>query len=156
MPYSTGVSLESFALNFVSISLSLCCQRYWILDTENLQVIYIGGFPLDPIRNKLFVYTVFTLEVVQTIILTKSYFDVFGYGFGQPAAYDHIGDIWFSVPFLSGVGRCHLRYCSIFIILIISIFLVAFLAEIFYAMRLHRLSQSMVVPIVVCMVSFLW
>lgn len=71
----------------------------------------MGGFARDPLRNKLFVYVVFTLEVVQTIILTKSFFDVFGYGFGDPGAYDRVGAIWFSVSFLSGIGLFYLSLC---------------------------------------------
>ena len=55
---------------------------------------------------------VFTLEVVQTIILTKSFFDVFGYGFGEPESYDRVGAIWFSVSFLSGIGQYSFLDCG--------------------------------------------
>ncbi|KAF5323680.1 hypothetical protein D9619_012861 [Psilocybe cf. subviscida] len=126
--------LLSDPVNLVSKTgpLFLSALFHWglfgVLCTQFL--IYVGGYPKDPLRNKLFVYTIVTLEVVQTTILTKSYFDVFGYGFGDQNSYDNIGAIWFSVPFLSGI--------------------VAFLAELFYAMRLYRLSQSYMVPMVVC------
>lgn len=69
-------------------------------------VIYISGFPRDAMRNKIFVYIVMSLEITQTVILTKSYFDVFGYGFGDLEAYDHVGAIWFSISFLSGTSQC--------------------------------------------------
>ncbi|KAF5310292.1 hypothetical protein D9619_010135 [Psilocybe cf. subviscida] len=104
---------------------------FGVLCTQFL--IYISAFPRDPRRNRLFVYAVFTLEIIQTIILTKSYFDTFASGFGDPEAYDRTGAIWFSVPFMSGI--------------------VAFLAEIFYAMRLYLLSESYRVPIVVCVLA---
>lgn len=67
-------------------------------------MIYVSAFSQDPRRNRLFVYTVFTLEITQTIILTKSYFEIFASGFGDPGAYDRTGAIWFSVPFMSGIG----------------------------------------------------
>jgi hypothetical protein len=132
-------------------------------------VIYISAFPQDPRRNKLFVYAVFTLEIIQTIILTKSYFEIFASGFGDPEAYDRTGAIWFSVPFMSGIGLypsfetlsdsgslpisgVKSESCVLTIPCIPSI--VAFLAEIFYALRLYLLSESYRVPIVVSVVCF--
>lgn len=68
-------------------------------------MIYVSAFSHEPRRNRLFVYAVFTLEIVQTIILTKSYFEIFASGFGDSEAYDRTGAIWFSVPFMSGIGE---------------------------------------------------
>lgn len=69
----------------------------------------MNSFPNERLRIKLFVYIVFALEVVQTVMLTKSLFDIFGYGFGDPRAYDRVGSIWFSVPFISGIGLCSIH-----------------------------------------------
>lgn len=66
--------------------------------------LYYLGFPKDPIRNKIFVFTVYGLEVVQTIIITQSAFHVFGSGYGNFSAYDQINLAWFTVPILSGMG----------------------------------------------------
>lgn len=120
-------------------------------------MIYTSGFPNERLKLKLFVYMVFTLEVVQTIILTKSFFDVFGYGFGEPESYDRVGAIWFSVSFLSGIGQYSLwavvlKVLRVFWKLIRLILTVAFLTQMFYAVRLHKLSNSYRVPIVVSLV----
>jgi hypothetical protein len=67
-------------------------------------VIYISAFPRDPRRNRLFVYAVFALEIIQLILLTKTHFEIFASEFGNPKAYDRTSALWFSVPFMSGIG----------------------------------------------------
>ncbi|KAF8956172.1 hypothetical protein BDZ97DRAFT_1764014 [Flammula alnicola] len=84
--------------------------------------MYYLAFPRDPTRNKVFVYMVYALEVLQTVIITQSAFHVFGAGYGRFSDYDHVELAWFSVPVISG--------------------LVAFIAEIFYAYRISILSES--------------
>jgi hypothetical protein len=67
--------------------------------------MYYLAFPTDPKRNKFFVYSVFILEVMQTIIITYTAFRVFGEGYGNLAFLDGIGLVWFSVPIITGMGR---------------------------------------------------
>ncbi|KAF9483231.1 hypothetical protein BDN70DRAFT_929402 [Pholiota conissans] len=96
--------------------------------------LYYLGFPKDPIRNKIFVFSVFGLEIMQTIIITQSAFHVFGSGYGHFEAYDSINLAWFSVPILSGM--------------------VAFLAEMFYAYRIRILSGSYKASTVISTLAF--
>ncbi|KAF4609698.1 hypothetical protein D9613_012062 [Agrocybe pediades] len=90
----------------------LCTQVY----------IYYLSFPRDPWRHKAFVYTIFAFEIIQTVIVTISAWNVFGSGYGNFQVYNRIALAWFSVPAISGI--------------------VAFLAEVFYAHRIRVLSES--------------
>ena len=67
--------------------------------------MYYLVFPTDPKRNKFFVYSVFILEVMQTIMLTHTAFRVFGEAYGNFAILDGIDLAWFSVHILTGIGR---------------------------------------------------
>ena len=67
--------------------------------------MYYLVFPTDPKRNKFFVYSVFILEVMQTIIITRSAFHIFGEGYGDFAFLDSVELGWFSVPIITGIGR---------------------------------------------------
>jgi len=67
--------------------------------------MYYLAFPTDPKRNKFFVYSVFILEVTQTIIITHTAFHVFGEGYGNLAYLDSIELVWFNVPIITGIGR---------------------------------------------------
>ncbi|KAF8193405.1 hypothetical protein BJ912DRAFT_961018, partial [Pholiota molesta] len=102
----------------------LCMQVY----------IYYLAFPKDPIRNKIFVFTVYGLEVLQTSIITQSAFHVFGSGYGNFSVYNKINLAWFTVPLLSGM--------------------VAFLAEMFYAYRIRILSGSYKASAVITTLAF--
>ncbi|KAF9555073.1 hypothetical protein CPC08DRAFT_766207 [Agrocybe pediades] len=90
----------------------LCTQVY----------IYYLSFPRDPWRHKAFVYTIFAFEIIQTVIVTISAWNVFGSGYGNFQVYNRIALAWFSVPAISGI--------------------VAFLAQVFYAHRIRVLSES--------------
>jgi hypothetical protein len=67
--------------------------------------MYYLAFPTDPKRNKFFVYSVFILEVMQTILTTRSAFHVFGEGYGNLEFLNGIELTWLSVPILTGIGR---------------------------------------------------
>ncbi|KAF8148052.1 hypothetical protein B0H34DRAFT_273504 [Crassisporium funariophilum] len=71
------------------------------------------------------VYGVYLLEIIQTVIMTRSAFHAFGEGFGNYKALDDIGLQWLGVPLISAV--------------------VGFLAEGVYAYRLKVLSKSNIV-----------
>ena len=56
-------------------------------------------------RSKALVYTMFILELVQTILFTSSAFKMFATGFGNAAVLDRIDLLWFSIPVMSGLGE---------------------------------------------------
>jgi hypothetical protein len=80
------------------------------------------AFPNDPLRNKVLVYAVFVLEILQTIIITRSAFHVFGDGYGNFSFFNDVELAWLDVPVITGI--------------------VAFVAEGFYAYRISVLAQS--------------
>lgn len=50
------------------------------------------------------VYTVYGLEMAQTVLLSKTMFNTFVYNFFHPDALDQIFDLWVSVPIIGGIG----------------------------------------------------
>ncbi|KIM35505.1 hypothetical protein M413DRAFT_430727 [Hebeloma cylindrosporum] len=88
--------------------------------------LYSAAFPKDPLRTKVVVYLIYALEVTQTVLITRSTFVAFVYGFGNMKASDNVGFVWLSVPLLTGI--------------------VAFVAEGFYAYRISILARSYWVP----------
>lgn len=72
--------------------------------------LYYLAFPKDPRRNKLLVYGVYLLELVQTVMLTHSAFTVFGFGYGDLSQFNNVDLAWFEVPIISGIGKNHLSY----------------------------------------------
>ncbi|KDR79672.1 hypothetical protein GALMADRAFT_63064, partial [Galerina marginata CBS 339.88] len=91
---------------------ALCVQVY----------IYHLAFQRDPRRNKFLVFTVFAIELAQTIFFTDSAFYIFGDGFGNFQHFEDIKFTWFSAPLMTGI--------------------VAFIAQIFYAYRISILARS--------------
>jgi hypothetical protein len=65
---------------------------------------YAAAFPKDPVRTKVVVYLIYALEVTQTVLITRSIFVAFVYGFGNMTASDNVGLVWLSVPLLTGLG----------------------------------------------------
>jgi len=75
--------------------------------------MYYLAFPKDPLRNKIVVYTVYVLELLQTVIITTSAFHVFAAGYGNFTFYNGVELAWFSVPIISGLGkRCFFSISS--------------------------------------------
>ena len=102
--------------------------------------MYYLAFPTDPKRNKVFVYSVFILEVTQTIIATRSAFHVFGEGYGNLAFFYGVQLSWFSVPILTGISRHYIQ--NYHRMSTYETHEVAFIAQNFYAYRISILSQS--------------
>lgn len=50
-------------------------------------------------------YAVYAVEVAQTVLLCNSLFRSFVYGFFDENSLDQIGDLWFSIPVLGGLGE---------------------------------------------------
>lgn len=66
--------------------------------------LYYEAFPNDRLVNKCLVYTVYTLELVQTILITQAMFATFGFGFGDPGALVKANFAWLAVPIMAGLG----------------------------------------------------
>jgi len=107
----TGPRLLGFMFHWGLFG-ALCVQVY----------IYHLAFQKDPKRNKILVYSVFVLEIAQTIFFTQSAFYIFGSGYGNFADYEQIRFTWFSAPLLTGVVAC--------------------IAQLFYAYRISVLAES--------------
>ncbi|KAJ6580186.1 hypothetical protein DFH09DRAFT_1444648, partial [Mycena vulgaris] len=95
--------------------------------------LYYQAFPTDKWSTKCLVYTAYTLELVHTILSTHDAFAMFGYGFADPSALTEVEFSWLAVPIMSG--------------------LVAFIGQSFYAYRVHVLSKSWFIPILIVVVS---
>ena len=105
--------------------------------------MYYLAFPIDPKRNKFFVYSVFILEVTQTIIITHTAFHVFGDGYGNFAIFYSIELTWFSVAIITGIGRhCIAKLLEYNRISTYETHSVAFIAQTFYAYRISVISKS--------------
>ncbi|KIM34606.1 hypothetical protein M413DRAFT_161393, partial [Hebeloma cylindrosporum] len=48
---------------------------------SNQVYLYSAAFPKDPLRTKVVVYLIYALEVTQTVLITRSTFVAFVYGF---------------------------------------------------------------------------
>ena len=63
-------------------------------------------FPNDPFQKKLLVYAVYTVELVQAVLLAGMAYKEFATGFGNPEAINTIGLIALAVPILGSIGMC--------------------------------------------------
>ncbi|KAJ6580021.1 hypothetical protein DFH09DRAFT_324494 [Mycena vulgaris] len=95
--------------------------------------LYYQAFPNDRSFNKCLVYTVYLLELAQTILVTQDAFIKFGYGFGDVSTLTDIQMGWLSIPIMSA--------------------LVALIGQSFYAYRVHVLSRSLLIPVLIIVVS---
>ncbi|KAJ7106190.1 hypothetical protein C8R44DRAFT_886082 [Mycena epipterygia] len=93
---------------------------------------YYHAFPNDRLFTKVLVYTVYVIEVAQTIIMAHDAFAIFGYGFGDLSALEgiHLG---FTIPIMSGI--------------------VAFIGQSFYAYRVYVVSKSRPIPLLIVVIS---
>ncbi|KAJ7214186.1 hypothetical protein C8J57DRAFT_954633, partial [Mycena rebaudengoi] len=98
--------------------------------------LYYLAFPNDRIFTKCLVYTVYTLELVQTMFMTRDAFQTFGYGFGDPAAITDLYFAWLYIPVMGG--------------------LVAFIGQSFYAYRIYILSKRWFVPVFIVIVRLMF
>ncbi|KAF8133565.1 hypothetical protein K438DRAFT_1739065 [Mycena galopus ATCC 62051] len=97
--------------------------------------LYYLAFPKDRLSTKCLVYGVYTLELVETIIITRDAFATFGYGFSDISALNKINFNWLTIPVMSG--------------------LVAFIGQFFYAYRVYVLSKSHFIPVLIVVVSLI-
>ncbi|KAJ7908197.1 hypothetical protein B0H13DRAFT_2331600 [Mycena leptocephala] len=95
--------------------------------------LYYEAFPNDRLVNKWLVYTVYALELVQTILITHGFFAIFGFGFADPAALLNVDFGWLAIPIMSG--------------------LVALVWQSFSAYRVYLLSKSPFIPVFIIAVA---
>jgi len=67
--------------------------------------LYYLAFPKDSIYNKILVYTIFTIEVVQTLFIGRDMFAIFVLGFGDLSVLTQIHFAWLTLPIFGGVGK---------------------------------------------------
>ncbi|KAJ8085032.1 hypothetical protein PM082_003810 [Marasmius tenuissimus] len=95
--------------------------------------IYYLAFPSDRWFTKAVVAIVYTIELVQTILVTKLGFDTFGDGWGDPAAAIDPGITWLCFPIMTSIGSCIIQF--------------------YYAWRVWMLSRSKYIPLMICVLS---
>ncbi|KAJ7898965.1 hypothetical protein B0H13DRAFT_1623004, partial [Mycena leptocephala] len=105
-----------------------------VLTVQLFSNLYYLAFPNDRLFTKCLVYTIYSIAVVQTVLLTHDGFAAFGYGFGDFAALTAVRFYWFTSPIVGG--------------------LVAFMGQSFYAYRVHVLSSgSWTIPVLIVAVN---
>ncbi|KAF7369279.1 hypothetical protein MVEN_00255700 [Mycena venus] len=99
------------------------------------------------------VYTVYLLEVIQTILMTHDAYTNFGTGFGNTETLRGVHFDWLTIPITSGIGAVlSMVDVSMFMLTLSS---VAFIGQTFYAYRVYILSKSPCIPVLIVAVSLL-
>ncbi|KAK0459364.1 uncharacterized protein EV420DRAFT_1642328 [Desarmillaria tabescens] len=108
---------------------------HWgLFGTLSVQLyLFYLAFPKDRQFTKCLVYGIYTVEFVQTMLVTHDAFAMFGYGFGDIEALTDMHFDWLTVPIMSAAVAC--------------------VGQVFYAYRIFILSKSQIVPILVTCVS---
>ncbi|KAJ6528761.1 hypothetical protein DFH09DRAFT_1327581 [Mycena vulgaris] len=110
--------------------------NWGLFGSLSIQVyLYYQAFPIDKLIIKCLVYVLFTIDVVQTILITHDAFATFGYSFGDVSAVTRLRFDWLTMPIIGG--------------------LVAFIGQSFYAYRIHLLSKSWPIPVLVVILSLI-
>ncbi|KAK0486409.1 hypothetical protein IW261DRAFT_795453 [Armillaria novae-zelandiae] len=108
--------------------------NWGLFGTLSIQLyLYYLAFPKDRRFVKCLVYGVYIIELVQTILVAHDAFAVFGYGFGDLKALTGMHSNWLILP--------------------ITIAIITFIAQVFYAYRIFVLSRSRIVPAFIICVS---
>ncbi|KAJ6580128.1 hypothetical protein DFH09DRAFT_979386, partial [Mycena vulgaris] len=108
--------------------------NWGLFGTLSVQVyLYYQAFPNDRLLTKSLIYILFTIDVVQTILITHDAFATFGYGFGDVSAVTKLRFDWLTIPIIGG--------------------LVAFIGQSFYAYRIYVLSKSWFIPMFIVTLS---
>lgn len=75
--------------------------------------LYYLAFPKDRQFTKYLVYSIYVVELGQTVLITHDAFLVFGYGFGDIKVLTDMHSNWLTVPVMSGAGMCSI-FCFVF------------------------------------------
>ena len=114
--------------------------------------VYYLAFPNDPPQNKLLVYTVYAVELVQAILLARVAYTEFAAGFGNFEAIDTIGLLGVAVPMLGSVGMCYSLSWP-YVICFLTSKLVTAMVQVFYAYRIKLFANSYLIPSAVVLVN---
>ncbi|THU79370.1 hypothetical protein K435DRAFT_27502 [Dendrothele bispora CBS 962.96] len=71
--------------------------------TVQIYLYYLTPFPRDKTILKVMAYFVYTLELVQTILVTNDAFRAYGSGFGNYDELTAMHTYWLTVPIMSGI-----------------------------------------------------
>ncbi|KAF7377406.1 hypothetical protein MSAN_00162200 [Mycena sanguinolenta] len=93
------------------------------------------AFPNDRKPIQYLVYTVYLLELVQTILMTHDAFTNFGTGFGNTNTLRGVHFDWLTIPIMSGIVAC--------------------IGQTFYAYRVYLLSKAWYIPMLIVTVSLI-
>ncbi|KAF9479980.1 hypothetical protein BDN70DRAFT_932096 [Pholiota conissans] len=116
------------------VGIFLVWALFGVLSTQTY--LYFKTFSNDRIFLKTLVYTVYTLQMAQTILLTRAEWKVFVTGFGD---LDSLGEVWAAWIALCVIGG-----------------IVTFLVQLFYAYRIYVLSQNAFVSGIITLASQLF
>ena len=94
----------------------------------------------------------YTVELVQTILVTRVAYTEFAAGFGNFEAIDSISLLSLAAPILSSIGMCY-SFSWPRMIRLLTSKLVAVVVQIFYAYRIKVLADSYLIPSVVVLVN---
>ncbi|KAJ7486827.1 hypothetical protein FB451DRAFT_1363048 [Mycena latifolia] len=131
---SAAVVADFHIVEFSGPMIVAAILHWGLFGTLSIQIyLYYQAFPNDRPSTKCLVYTVYAIELVQTILLTHDLFKVFGYNYGNLFTLTEIYFDWLTVPVMSG--------------------LVAFIAQSFYAYRVYVLSKSWPIPCFIVVIS---
>ncbi|KAF9534576.1 hypothetical protein CPB83DRAFT_888560 [Crepidotus variabilis] len=124
----------------VATTLFICYLIIWgLFGVLSAQVyLFFIAFPNELLSRQCIVYGLYCFELTQVIMLTVSGIQTFGSGWGDPAALDHIGTIFITIPLMTSI---------------ISMTLVAWVVQAFYAFRIAVLAETLWPPITVLVVA---
>ena len=131
--------------------LSGAIQLYFFTD------IYYLAFPGDPLQRKILVYGVYTIELVQAILLARMASIEFAAGFGNFEALNTIGLLSLAVPILSSIGMCfflNFSWPCVRVIRLLTSNSVTAIVQLFYAYRIKLLADNYFISSVVVLVNF--
>ncbi|KAJ7867016.1 hypothetical protein B0H14DRAFT_358058 [Mycena olivaceomarginata] len=95
--------------------------------------LYYQAFPKDRLLAKCIMYLVYCIQLVDIVMSAYDAFQTFGYGFGSLSALGSIGLSWFTSPVITAI--------------------VSLIVQSFYAFRLHTLSKSRIIPVLIVAAS---
>ncbi|THU83380.1 hypothetical protein K435DRAFT_844058 [Dendrothele bispora CBS 962.96] len=109
---------------------------HWgLFGTLTVQIyLYYLAFPRDKTILKVMAYFVYTLELVQTILVTNDAFRAYGSGFGNYDELTAMHTYWLTVPIMSGI--------------------VSLIGQLFFGYRIWVLSHSRILPGMVAVMAF--
>ncbi|KAJ7867017.1 hypothetical protein B0H14DRAFT_2439893 [Mycena olivaceomarginata] len=108
--------------------------QWALFGTLTLQLyLYYQAFPKDRLLAKCMMYSVYCIQLVDIVLSAYDAFQTFGYGFGSLSALSSVGLSWFASPVIAAI--------------------VSFIVQSFYAFRLHVLSKSRIIPVLIVAAS---